>query len=182
MSNVQDVRTILGDDRFDRDMRLTRLQGFRGDEADKALRAGLGARIGPAVCGGGAILGVVLGSPWVLGFFGILAAIGAFAPNYPAETLYNVFARRRGAEIPVNPAARRLGCLLAAVFLAGATFAFAVGATVVGAVLGLALGTLALFSAVTNICGASIIFTLLRGSDRAQECALMPALRGTTSE
>jgi uncharacterized protein DUF4395 len=182
MSNIQDVRTILTDDRFDRDMRLTRLQGFRGNDADKALKAGFGARIGPAVCGAGGILGVVLASPWVLGFFGVLAAIGAFAPNYPAETLYNVFARRNGTEIPPNPAGRRLGCLLAAVFLAGATIAYVIGATIVGAILGLALGTLALFAAATNICGASIIFTLLRGSDRAQDCALMPALRGTSAE
>lgn len=60
MSNYQDIKSILADSDFDRDMRLVRLQGFREAEAEQALRSTIGGRLAPAVCGGGAVLGVVI--------------------------------------------------------------------------------------------------------------------------
>ena len=42
MKNYQDLRSILSDSDFDRDMRLTRLQGYRGAEADQANPSAMG--------------------------------------------------------------------------------------------------------------------------------------------
>ncbi len=179
MSNYRDLRSILTDDDFDRDMRLTRLQGFRGAEADKALRAGIGGRLAPALCGVGAIVAVALSSPLLLGILALSAVIGVFAANHPIETAYNVFARRRGTEVPPNRAGRRLGCFIGALFLGGAAVAYTAGAPVFGAVLGLSLGVLAVFVAATNVCVPSIILTLLRGSNQTKLLALFPALFGT---
>ncbi len=182
MNHYQDLRSILTDDEFDRDMRLTRLQGFRGVEADRALRAGIGGRLAPALCGIGAILGVLFASPLLLGLLALSAVIGTFAANHPIETAYNVLSHRRGTEVPPNRAGRRLGCFLGALFLSGATVAYIAGAPVLGAVLGLSLGILAIFVASTNICVPSIILTLLRGSNQTKLLALFPALFGEACE
>jgi hypothetical protein len=182
-SNYQDVNSILTDSEFDQDMRLVRLQGFRGADADQALRSSVGGRLAPAVCGLGAVLGVLLESPLLLGALALTAVIGVLAANHPVESLYNAFARRRGtAEVPVNRAGRRLGCFIGALFLGGAAIAYASGATAAGAVLALSLGSLALFVAATNICVPSIIFTLIRGSERTKLRAFFPALFGAASE
>ena len=183
MINYQDLNSILTDQSFERDMRLVRLQGFRGHEAEEALRSHVGGRLAPALCGAGAILGVALASPLLLGALALSAGIGTIAANHPIENVYNVMARRRGAaEVPVNRAGRRLGCFIGTIFLGGSALAYALGNTAVGAALGLSLGSLALFVAATNICVPSIIFTLVRGSERTKLRAFFPALFGTTSE
>lgn len=180
MSNYQDIKSILADSDFDRDMQLVRLQGFREAEAEQALRSTIGGRLAPAVCGGGAVLGVVITSPLLLGILAFTALIGVFAANHPVESAYNAVARRRGiTQVPTNTAGRRLGCFIGTFFLGGAAFAYTSGATVIGAVLGLSLGSLALFVATTNICVPSVIFTLIRGSGRTQFHSFFPALFGT---
>ncbi|MFT7650133.1 MAG: hypothetical protein ACI8Y4_004899 [Candidatus Poriferisodalaceae bacterium] len=183
MKNYRQVSSILTDSNFDRDMRLVRLQGYRGDEAEQALRSSVGGRLAPAVCGIGAILGVILASPLVLGALALTAVIGVVADNHPIEELYNLFARRRNStEVPANTAGRRLGCFIGAIMLGGATLAYASGLTTTGAALGLSLGLLAVFVAATNICVPSIIFTLIRGSERTSLRAFFPALFATTSK
>lgn len=100
---AQDLRSILDDDDFDRDMRLARLQGFRGAEAERALCAGMGGRLAPALCGIGAILGVAFaaGVGAVLGLsLGVLAPFVAatkicipsiiLTPRYPYATSWGV--------------------------------------------------------------------------------------------
>jgi hypothetical protein len=182
VKNYQDVRSILTDASLDRDMRLVHLQGFRSDDAEQALRSGIGSRLAPALCGAGAILGVATRSPLLLGGLALTAVAGVFAPSHAIEAAYNVHARRQGAaEVPANLAGRRMGCFISTFFLGGSALAYATGADAAGAVLGLSLGSLALFVAATNICVPSIILTLLRGSDRTEMPALLPALIGTNS-
>ncbi len=123
MTNYQDLRSILTDSSFDRDMRLVRLQGFRGAEAEVALRSGIGGRLAPGICGAGAILGVVFASPPLLGVLALSAVVGTFAANHPIEVAYNVVNRHRGAVVPPNRAGRRLGCFIGALFLGGSTVA-----------------------------------------------------------
>ena len=179
MNNYQDLEMILTDGNYERDMRLVRLQGFRGDNAEQAVGSSFGGRLAPAICGGGAILGVLLGSPLLLGVLTLTAVLGVLAENHPVEMLYNVVARRRGTtEVPANRAGRRLGCFMGSIFLGGATLAYATGHTAIGATLGLSLGLLAVFVAATNICVPSIMFTLMRGSGRTQQKAFFPALFG----
>ena len=183
VKNYQDLSTILTDSDYERDMRLVRLQGFRGDDAELALQSTIGGRLGPAVCGAGAILGVLLASPLLLGLLALASLIGVFAANHPVEVGYNALARRRGsAQVPSNTAGRRLGCFIGMLFLGGAAVAYAFDAIVLGAVLGLSIGFLALFVAITNICVPSIVFTLLRGVERTQIRSFFPALFAEKSE
>ena len=177
MNNRQELASILTDASFDRDMRLVRLQGFRGDDAEQALRAGAAGRLAPAACGVGAVLGVVTASPLLLGVLALSAVIGVFASHHPIESAYNALARRRGAQqVPINLAGRRLGCFIGSFFLGGAAIAYGTGASAVGATLALSFGLLAIFVAATNICVPSIILSLLRGPERTKMPRLLPAL------
>jgi uncharacterized protein YqgC (DUF456 family) len=97
MNNYRQLSSILTDDKFERNMRLVRLQWFRDDEAEQALRSGFGGRLGPAVCGIGAIVGVLLASLLLLGALVLMAIIGVLAPNHPVEVLYNLLAGYRNA-------------------------------------------------------------------------------------
>lgn len=165
---VRDVTSLLSDRSLTWTRRRSLLQGWRGEEAACADAAPAAQRIAPAVCALGAGIGLVLGSPAVLGLFAATAVVGAFAPNHPVEMAYNRMARARGrATLPANRAAKRLGCAIGTVFLGGAAVAYALGAPAVGAVLAAVLGVTAAFVAVTGICVPSIIFTVVWGVDRA---------------
>ncbi len=182
MNHYRQLSSILTDDKFERNMRLVRLQGFRDDEAEQALRSGFGGRLGPAVCGIGAIVGVLLASPLLLGALALMAIIGVLAPNHPVEVLYNLLARYRNTtEVPANTAGRRLGCFIGVILLGGASLAYVTGSDTTGAVLGLTIGLVAVFVAATNICVPSIVFTLIRGAERTRLRAFFPALFGTAS-
>jgi hypothetical protein len=165
---VDDLRAVLGDTSLSRTERLTRLQGWRGEDAERAERAVVAQRIGPATCAVGALLGAVLQSPPLLGVLAATALVGALAPNHPFEMLYNRRATRRGGTaLPPNRAAKRLGCAIGVVFLGGAAVAYAAGAAPLGLVLALVLASTAAFVAITGMCVPSMIFTILWGSERA---------------
>jgi hypothetical protein len=113
-----------------------------------------------------------------LGAFAATAFVGALAPNHPFETLYNSWAQRRGRQrLPANRAAKRLGCVMGALFLGGATVAGMAGAPTLALVLALVLASVALFVASTGICVPSVIFTALWGARRGQAPTLLAACR-----
>jgi len=170
--------TLLGDTSLTWTQRRTRLQGWRGPDADQADALPGVQRIGSGVCAVGALAGAVMGSPLLLAMLASTALVGAFAPNHPFEWLYNrVASTRGGPQLPTNRAAKRLGCALGVVFLSVSAAAFALGAATPGLVLGLALGGTAAFVAATGICAPSLIFTALWGSDRAAAPSLLAAAR-----
>jgi len=173
---LTDLRSLLVDDRFDRETRLTRLQGWRGTEVDQAVSAGWAKSLAPAICAIGAIAGALLASPVLLGFMGATAVMGAIAANHPFEWAYNAVAPRFGrATLPANRAAKRLGCFLGSLHLGGAAVAFAAGAPTVGLALALPLGVLAGFVAVTGICVPSMLFTAFFGAERGACPSLVQA-------
>jgi hypothetical protein len=164
---VRDLSRVLGDPSLTWTQRRTRLQGWRGHEAECADAAVGAQRIGPAVCAAGALAGAALQSPILLLAFAITAVMGALAPNHPVEWLYNLSAGPRGRPtLPANRAAKRLGCAIGVIFLGGAAAAYALGATTLGLVLALTLAGTASFVAITGICLPSMIFTVLWGSER----------------
>jgi hypothetical protein len=166
--SLHDLRSVLGDTSLTWTQRRTRLQGWRGAEADSADLAVVAQRVGPAVCALGAFAGAALASPPVLAIFAVTALAGAVGPNHPVEGLYNRWARARSRPaLPANRAAKRLGCAIGAVFLGGSAIAYAAGASSLGLVLAIVLGATAAFVAVTGICVPSMLFTMLWGADRA---------------
>lgn len=174
---LRDVGRILGDRERSWDARLARLQGWRGAEAEEASTARTAQRLGPAVCAVGALVGALLGSPPILAIFAVTALIGAVAPNHPLERLYNAWAGRNGRPcLPANRAARRLGCAIGFVFLAGAAVAFAAGASVLGFVLALVIAVTAAFVATSRICVPSMLFTVIWGAEKATRPTLPAAI------
>lgn len=153
--------------------RRARLQGWRGDDLLAVLRAGPMGRLAPAFCGVATLVAVVTSSiPLVLVILAT-ALVGMVAPNHPVETLANVVARRTGRPtLPPNRAAKRLGCAIGSLHLAGGAVALALGATVVAQALLVSLGGLAMFVAVSGICVPSILYTLAFGARRATAARL----------
>lgn len=175
---VDEVRTLLRDERFDRPTNLARLQGWRGEDLDAAARANAWAhRVGPLTCSLLAALTAVTGSTVLLAITLASALIGAFASNHPAETAYNRLMRRRGQIVlPRNRAAKRLGCAVGSLFLIGSWIALSAGATVLGTGLLVALAVLAGFVGMTGVCVPSMAFTLLFGAQAGTRSTLLPAV------
>lgn len=175
---THDVIALLGDTTLTWSQRRTRLQGWRGPEADQADAAAGAQRLGPALCAVGATAGALMGSPLVLAATAATALAGTFAANHPFEWLYNRWAASRGRQqLPANRAAKRLGCAIGVIFLGGAAIAFSVGASTLGLVLALILGCTAAFVATTGICVPSLLFTVLWGARRAAAPSLAAAAR-----
>lgn len=151
-----------------------RLQGWRGDDLDAAVRAGRLGRLAPAACGVATLAAAATSSvPLTLAVLAT-ALVGIVAPNHPVETLANAMARRSGrATLPANRAAKRLGCAIGSLHLAGGAVALAVGATVLANVLLVSLGVLAVVVAATGICIPSMIYTLQFGARRATAARLL---------
>jgi len=104
--------------------------------------------------------------------------IGVFARNHPIELGYNRVASRVGMiPIPANRAGKRLGCAIGTLMLGACGIAFFVDQPTLARVLAIAMGCVAAFVALTNLCVPSIIFTLLWGSDLATAPSLVAAAR-----
>lgn len=173
-----DLVALLSDTDLTWTERRTRLQGWRGAEAEQADAAARAQRLAPALCASGALAGALTASPVLLAAFAATALVGTVAPNHPFESLYNRLAIRRGRQpLPPNRAAKRLACAMGVLFLGGAAVALAVGAAALGVVLALVFAVTAAFVAATAICIPSIIFTVLFGAERGTAENLVAALR-----
>ena len=174
-SNIASLKAVLTDPEHDRSTNLLRLQGWRGDDLEASVgAASIAHRLGPAACGILSLAAAVTGSMAIVLITLATALVGVFARNHPFETIYNVVARRTGRQpLPANRAAKRLGCAVGSVFLAGAAVAWIIGFDTLATVLLVSLGSLALFVAATKICVPSMMFTLAFGVDRATACRLI---------
>jgi len=173
-----ELTTLLRDTSLTWTQRRTRLQGWRGPDADQADATPGGQRLAAAVCAVGALAGAVTGSPLILSLFAATALVGVLAPNHPFELLFNQVASARDRQrLPANRAAKRLGCAIGVVFLGGSATAYALGEPVLGQVLALVLGGTAAFVAATGICVPSLIFTALWGLHRGAAPTLLAAAR-----
>ncbi|MCP5029525.1 MAG: DUF4395 domain-containing protein [Actinomycetia bacterium] len=172
---TDELSCVLDDPRFDRATRLLRLQGWRGDDLDAAVDAGPAHRLAPTTCAAVALIGAGTGSVPLLLMAAATAVIGVFAPNHPIELVHNFVARRVGrTPIPANRAGKRLSCFLGSFFLGGAALAFALDLMLVGRILAGAMGGLAIFVALSNICVTSVVYILVWGADGASARRLFP--------
>jgi len=167
-SRWTELTALISEPSCDRTTNLLRLQGWRDDDLTAAAQMpAIAHRIGPAVCGGLALAVAATGSGALLSITLATSIVGVFARNHPVETAYNTLATRFGRRpMPANRAAKRLGCAIGSLFLGAAGVAMWLGFTTVATVLSGALGSLALFVAVTGICVPSIISTLTFGASR----------------
>ena len=164
------VSAVLRDRSHDWADRRLRLQGWRGAEVRQARAAGLAVRLAPAVCSAAGFAAAWLDSAVIALVVLPTALIGVFADHHPAESLYNTVARRRGlVALPANRAAKRLGCLMGSLLLAGAGASFVADALWIGRFLALSLAFVAAFVASTNVCVPSVLYTAMFGVDRATE-------------
>ena len=178
-SNFASLKGVLTDPSHDRRVNLLRLQGWRGDKLEDSHRtAAFAHKLAPAACGGLSLIAAVTGSMALVLATLATALIGVVARNHPFETVYNAIARRTGGQpMPANRAAKRTGCAVGSVFLAGAAIAWVVGLDMLGTVLLVTLGSLASFVAVTGFCVPSMMFVLLFGAERST----CPYLIGTNA-
>lgn len=173
--STAEVAAILGDSERPRAERLVRLQGWRGDDVDRAAEAGqIAQRIGPATC---ALASVALAATRSVPLGAVVAGtavVGALAPLHPFESAYGAWSQRRGRPLlPSNRAAKRLGCAVGSVMLGASTVAFATGAPRTGTALAVSLGALATFVSTTNVCVPSVIFISVFGEERSTRANLI---------
>lgn len=173
-TGVTATTSLLTDARFDRPTNLARLQGWRGAELDAAVAiCPHPHRIAPAACSVLALASAATGSiPLILATLATALA-GVFARNHPFELAYNLWAGPRGRALPANRAAKRFGCAVGSLHLAGGAVALALGRAVVADVALVSLGGLALFVAASGICVPSLLFTLRFGADRGTRAGLL---------
>jgi hypothetical protein len=173
-----DVRELLTDPHFDRNRRLLRLQGQRGQALEQAVAAGWAMRLGPAQC---ALLGAVallVAESWLYLVLAVTSSLGVMTRHHPVEWVYVWWAPRHGrTPPPPNRAPRRFACLLGAITFLVAATGLAVDLPLIFWAAGGFLVVLPTVVATTNVCVPSLFFTLLVGADRATASSLRSALR-----
>jgi hypothetical protein len=113
-------------------------QGFGTlDEATMA-RLDLPLRFTPALCLALTAVGIVTGSPWLLGALAVLAAGAAAGLRHPFDLVWEYGLRPlvHGPHLPAAPPPRRFAFVMATPVLAAAAVCFAAGATTAGVVFG----------------------------------------------
>ena len=176
----RELSEVLRDDGSSYDIRLLRMQGWRGAELDQAAAAGGALRLAPGFCAAGAVAVVLSGSSILALALMLTAVVGTGAKNHPIETIYNWVAPMAAREpLPRNKAAKRLGCLIGGALLAASALSLAFGSPLVGRAFAGALAVVAGFVSITNFCVPSAIFVTLFGSERSTACSLFSA--GSTS-
>jgi Domain of unknown function (DUF4395) len=140
-------------------------QGFLGLDDRTLAQINYPLRLAPAICSTWAALGTALASPAALWALTPFALLGAVLPWHPFDALYQLGIRPLLGRppLPRYPLPRRLSCLLATFFLAGAAVGFETGHPVLGHALGWSLAALALVNATTGFCVPSFIYGRLFG-------------------
>ena len=140
------------------------LQGYTDLDDDAKARYQWALRFTPAACAILVLIGLIRQSSGWLGALALVALLGALLPKgHPIDWGYNFGLRHLfgAAQLPPNPAPRRLGCLIGAFLLVGSAMAFSKGAVVLGWVLGGFLVVAGLVVTLTHWCLASWIYHLI---------------------
>ncbi len=148
--------------------RLIALQGWRGDDIDRVLRAGPAVRFAPAMCAAGSLAVVATRSRVLVAALAAAAAVGAVTGRHPIESLHRAWAVRRGRPaLPRARAGRRFACALAGTWLVTVGVADATGHRWWATGLSLALSAAATVFTTTGVCLPSLLLTAVGGADRA---------------
>lgn len=138
-------------------------QGFCNLDDAQMTQLAPWVRWSPALCATVIAVGVAFRAPLVLRGLAVIAFVGALLPFHPFDLVYNHGVRHLTgtASLPHHGPQRRFACSLATVWLVGTGWAFYVGATVLGLILGTALLAVAALVSVTHICIPSMIYNAL---------------------
>jgi hypothetical protein len=140
------------------------MQGIVGlDETTLALLAPW-LRFTPAPCGIGIAVGTLFASVPVLSGMAVLATSGAILPWHPFDLLYNHGVRfvTRTSALPRNRAPRHLAMGFCALCLTATTVVFAIGATILGYVLGGMTLIGPIMVTTTDLCLPSLLYNRFR--------------------
>jgi hypothetical protein len=144
-------------------------QGYLGlSDADLA-EVGPWLRFAPAGCMVWIAIATYYQSEAALIVLAPIAALGAMFRGHPFEIVYNHgFRYVLGTQrLPPAGAPRRFACGVATVWLIAASWAFYIGAPVLGQVLGFSLAAAAAVPAFTDFCIPSFIYGLIFGMPKA---------------
>jgi len=127
------------------------------------------AEIGPwmrwpyVFCASILVTGVVLASPWIIWTLSAIALATVFTPSHPFNYVYNYGVRHLTGTRPLPPSTPqgKFACGVGGVWLAVTGFAFFVGATTVGYVLGGVMSAMAVLVATTHVCIPSMIYNAI---------------------
>jgi Domain of unknown function (DUF4395) len=143
-------------------------------------------RFNQVVIGTLALVAVVGGWPWLLALLALQLVVGlTFGRRYclPCLAYFELVQPRFGEGTLEDSRPPRFANIVGVVFLTGATIAYAVGAPVVGAVLGTLVAILALLAAATGFCAGCEAYKLgyLLTGRRFVSCPLPPRPRSAGS-
>jgi hypothetical protein len=145
--------------------RRLEIQGFVGLDDRTLAETGPWLRFAFALCAVLAATGTIFASPVFLWALMPIAALGAAFPVHPFDLLYNYGLRHLTGTgpLPKRGAPSRFACGLGAVWLLVTGWAFQLGYTLTGYILGGMFSLTALLVSTTDICIPSLIYRTIFG-------------------
>jgi hypothetical protein len=140
-------------------------QGFCGLDDNLLAILNYPLRLAPAMCMTWTLVGIVLGSPAVIGALVPFAILGAVLPGHPFDVIYN-FGLRHLLKTPALPRygkRRRLACVAASTALSVSAMSLQVGISPLGYVLAGMVVAGTLLNVSTGICPPAAIAGVIFG-------------------
>src|SRR5215469_5860226 len=140
-------------------------QGFCGLSDATYRQINYPLRLSPAICMALAAVGTALASPTMLWALAPFAALGAILPGHPFDVLYNYGLRHLVGKprLPRYGKRRRMACVMGAIMVTVAGWAFQTGMPRLGYLLGAFLVAIALVNVSTGFCIPSFVSRVLFG-------------------
>lgn len=140
-------------------------QGFCGLSDATYAQINYPLRLSPAICMTLAAVGTSLASPTILWALAPFAALGAILPGHPFDVLYNYGLRHLVGKpmLPRYGKRRRMACVMGAMMVGAAAWAFQTGMPGLGYLLGALLVAIALVNVSTGFCIPSFVTRVLFG-------------------
>lgn len=146
--------------------RRIEMQGFVGFSDQTLSEIGLWLRLAPLLCAVWTGIGTYFASPLIIWGLVPFALLGALLPRHPFDLIYNWGIRHlTGSEmIPRYRSPRRFACAIATAWLGLTGWAFYVGASFTGYLLGVVMALMALVTVTMDFCVPSFICGLAFGN------------------
>jgi hypothetical protein len=140
-------------------------QGFCGLSDATYAQINYPLRLSPAICMTWAAVGTALASPAILWALASFAVLGAVLPGHPFDVLYNYGLRHLVGKpmLPRYGKRRRMACVMGAITVGAAGWAFQAGIPWLGFLLGGLLVGLAFVNVSTGFCVPSFVARVLFG-------------------
>jgi hypothetical protein len=140
-------------------------QGFCGFDDGLLSKINYPLRLAPAICMVWTLVGIVLGSPIVIGALVPFAILGAVLPGHPFDVIFN-FGLRHIFKLPALPRygkRRRLACVAASTALTVSALSFQFGISPLGYLLAGMVVAGTLLNVSTGICPPAAIAAVILG-------------------